>query len=160
MFEGWISFLVFLGACFAAASSGGIFGPDAWYERLDKPKWNPPNWLFPVAWTPLFLMIATSGWLVWRSGAPSEAVTFAIGLYGVHLVLNAGWSAIFFGLKRMDWALAELVLLWLSIAAMIVVFRPLSETAALLLLPYLAWVSFAGVLNFVLWRRNPAPQQA
>ncbi len=142
--------LGFFGACFVIASSGAIFKPGDWYENLAKPPWNPPNWLFPPAWAVFFTLIAIAGWLVWRQvgfGLP-------LAVYGVHLLLNAGWSAIFFGLKRPDLAFAELVVFWLSILATILVFAPISATAAWLLAPYLAWVTFAGVLNWSIWQRN------
>ena len=145
----------FLLACFAAASTGAFFQPGAWYAGLAKPAWVPPNWLFPVAWTALYLMIAVAGWLVWReagfAGAP-----LALGLWALQLVLNAAWSWIFFGLKRMDWALAELAALWAAILATVLAFAPVSAAAAWLMAPYLAWVSFAGVLNLAMLRLNRA----
>lgn len=144
----------FFAACFAAALSGAYFRPGEWYERLDKPAWRPPNWLFPPAWTLLYIMIAVSGWLVWlTAGFAGAAVPLAV--YGVQLVFNAGWSAVFFGARRPGWAMLEVVGLWTSIAATIAAFYPISTTAAWLLVPYLGWVSFAAVLNFAIWRRNP-----
>jgi tryptophan-rich sensory protein len=149
-----IALLLFLVAVMVVASTGIFFKPGEWYASLSKPRWCPPDWLFGPAWTVLYVTIAVSGWLVWRSvGFAAAAPAFAI--YAAQLVLNAAWSAIFFGARRMDLALAELVLLWLSIAATIFVFLPHHAIAGLLLLPYLAWVTFAGVLNFAMWRLNP-----
>ncbi len=145
--------LGFLLAVAAAGASGAIFRPGDWYESLDKPDWRPPNWLFGPVWLALYICIALSGWLAWRAvgfaGAPA-----AFALYGLQLVLNFLWSALFFGLRRMDLALAEMALLWLSIAGLIAAFAPISTLAALLLAPYLAWVSVAFALNLSILRRN------
>ena len=149
---GTLSLLPFVAVCFCAALSGAFFRPGDWYDGLAKPSWRPPNWLFPPAWSVLYVCIAVSGWLVWRTGSPG--VDFALGVYGAQLLLNAGWSAVFFGLRRPDWAFGELALLWLSIVATIAVFAPISTAAAALLAPYLAWVTFAGVLNLSMWRLN------
>ncbi|MFN3892390.1 MAG: TspO/MBR family protein [Beijerinckiaceae bacterium] len=147
------SLAVFVGLCFAAASSGAIFKPDAWYRALAKPPWQPPDWLFAPVWTVLYIMIAVAGWLVWRKAGWDAALPLAI--YGLNLVLNAAWSALFFGLRRPDLALVEVGALWLSTALLITLFGPISANAAWLLAPYLAWVSFASVLNYAIVRRNP-----
>ena len=141
----------FLLATFAAASTGALFRPGAWYRRLRKPWYNPPDWLFPIAWGVLYVMIAIAGWLVWlRTGFGPEAL-----LWWGSLLLNAALSWIFFGARRMDLALGELVVFWASVAGMILAFAPVSALAAWLLVPYLAWVTFAGLLNWSLWRINP-----
>jgi translocator protein len=145
---------VFILACVATASSGALFRPGAWYESLRKPWWRPPNWLFGPAWTVLYLMIAASGWLVWREAGLAGA-GLPLALYAVHLLINAAWSGFFFGMRRMDLALVDVALLWLSIAGMIRLFHPISTTAAWLLVPYLGWVSFAAYLNLTMLRLNP-----
>ncbi len=145
----------FLGLNVAAALSGAFFKPGQWYESLGKPWWRPPNWLFGPAWAVLYALNAAAGWLVWREAGLAGAGR-ELALYVVSLGLNAGWSAVFFGLRRPDLAFAELVLLWLSIAATIAAFAPLQPTAAWLLAPYLAWVTFAGALNLAIWRLNRA----
>ena len=148
-----LTLLPFIAACFVVALSGAVFRPGAWYEGLAKPRWRPPNWLFGPAWTVLYICIAVSGWLAWRKAGWGPAMA----VYGVQLLLNAGWSGVCFGLRRLDWAFGELVLLWLSIALTIAMFAPVSTAAALLLAPYLAWVTFAGLLNLTLWQMNRVP---
>lgn len=154
--------LAVLGLFFAvnvlAASSGAVFKPGDWYEGLRKPSWTPPDWAFPVVWSILFAMIAVAGWLVWE--AAGWGAGLALGVYGVSLVINAAWSGLFFGLKRMDWALVDVIALWLSIVAVMAVFWPISPLAALLHLPYLAWVTLAGVLNLAMLRLNPRAGRA
>ncbi len=148
--------LGFLGLNFLAALSGAWFRPGAWYQGLAKPWWRPPDWLFGPAWAVLYTLIAVAGWLVWQR----DGVGTPILVYLVSLGFNAGWSAIFFGLRRIDWALLWILGLWLSIVAVIATFAPVSTTAAVLLLPYLAWVAFAAALNGSIWRLNrgrPAP---
>lgn len=144
----------FLALVVAVASTGAAFRPGAWYETLTKPVWTPPNRVFPVAWAALYLMIAVAGWLVWRQSGIAGAGA-ALGLYLLQLVLNAAWSWLFFGLHRIDLALAEIVILWLSIAATLVAFHAVRPLAAVLLVPYLAWVTYATALNFAIWRLNP-----
>ncbi len=143
--------LVFFGLVFAAALSGAVFKPGPWYDGLAKPSWNPPDWAFPVVWSILYIMIAVAGVLVWRAEGWGTAMAF----WAAQLVLNALWSALFFGARRMDWAFYEVVLLWLSIIGFIVTAWPVSATAALLFVPYLAWVTTAAALNRTVWRMNP-----
>ena len=144
--------LVFFGLVFAAACSGAVFKPGDWYDDMRKPWWNPPNWAFPVVWSILYVMIAVAGVLVWRA----EGFGTAMAFWGAQLVLNALWSALFFGMKRMDLAFYEVVGLWLSITGFIVTAWPVSQVAALLFVPYLAWVTTAAALNLTVWRMNPA----
>jgi len=150
--DGWLSLLVFIVACVAVASTGAIFQPGSWYRNLEKPRWNPPDWLFGPVWTVLYAMIAVSGWLVWRTAGADAAGALAV--YAVQLLLNGAWSWLFFGRKRMDLAMGEVVLLWLSIAATIAVFAPIHAGAAWMLVPYLAWVTLAGTLNLRLLQLN------
>lgn len=157
-FDAAIALGVFVISAFAAASAGGIFTPGEWYERLNHPSWRPPNWIFPLVWTPLFGTIAWSGFMVWQaSGWSGAAGAFAV--YYIHLVINFAWSWVFFGLRRPDWALAEVGLLFASILATMAVFWEHSQTAALILIPYLTWVGFAGFLNWTIMRLNPNAHQ-
>ena len=148
-----IGLTCFIAACFLAALTGALFRPGAWYERLKKPSWRPPNWLFAPAWTVLYLMIAVAGWLVWRQAGLAGA-GLALAVYAVQLTLNAAWSPLFFGLHRPDLGFVDIILLWMSILTTIVLFGPIHSVAALLLVPYLAWVTFAGALNFAVWHLN------
>ena len=143
---------VFLLLNFAAASSGAFFRPDLWYANLRKPSWTPPNWAFPIVWSVLFCAIAVSGWLVWEAAGLSAWP--ALVLYALHLLVNAAWSFLFFGLKRLDWAMIEVICLWAMIVMVLVAFYPFSALAALLLVPYLAWVTIAALLNFRLLQLN------
>ncbi len=147
-----IALAAFFILSFATASTGAVFRPGAWYANLKKPRWTPPNWAFPVVWSVLFCAIAVSGWLVWE--AAGVTAWPALTLFAVHLLTNAAWSFLFFGKKRLDWAMAEVICLWFMIAAVIAAFAPFSRTAALLLTPYLAWVSVAAALNFRLLQLN------
>ena len=142
-----------------AASSGAAFKPDAWYREIRKPAWTPKDWVFPTVWTPLYVMIAASGWLVWReAGFAGAALPLLVWL--AQLALNAGWSALFFGLKKPGLAFAEVLTLWFAVALNILLFWPISTTAALLLVPYLVWVTIASALNFQVWRMNTPQAQA
>lgn len=144
------SLAVFALLTLASAASGSMFMPGPWYETLAKPSWTPPNWLFPVVWPVLYIMIAFAGWYAWRAG-----LWVALAIWGAQLVLNAAWSYLMFGQHRIGAALVDLVLLWLSIAAFVLLTWTPARTAALLFLPYWAWVSFAGALNWAVLRANP-----
>jgi len=148
-----VALLGFIAACILAATTGAVFRPGQWYEQLAKPFWRPPNWLFPPAWAVLYLTIAISGWLVWRVASLSGAV-LPLTIYFLQLGLNAAWSPIFFGMRRPDLAFLEILALWAAIVATVIAFYPIHAVAAWLLLPYLAWVTFAAALNFSVWRLN------
>ncbi len=139
--------------CFAAAASGALFMPGEWYASLKKPEWNPPGWVFAPVWSALYSMMSVAAWLVWRRGG-FAAQRRALVVFLVQLGLNAAWTPLFFGLHWPGVAFAEILLLWLAVSATLFVFAGASRTAAWLLAPYLAWVSFAAALNFKLWRLN------
>lgn len=149
-----LALFAWLLACFAAAASGAMFMPGEWYAALNKPAWNPPGWIFGPVWTALYVMMAVAAWLVWRRGG-FAAQRRPLGWFLAQLVLNALWTPLFFGLRQPGWAFAEILLLWLAILATLLAFRSVSRAAAWLLVPYLAWVSFAAVLNGTIWRLNP-----
>jgi benzodiazapine receptor len=140
---------------YATAGIGGALtelGP--WYYALRQPGWKPPDAAFGVIWTTIFTLCAISGWLAWRAAA-APALRRRVGLlFGANAGLNIVWSALYFKLQRPDWALIEVVFLWLSIAALIVGLWRLSRLASALLLPYLAWVTVAAFLNLATVQLN------
>lgn len=148
----------------ALGGAGGIVTTRAlptWYAELAKPAWNPPPWIFGPVWTVLYLSMGIAAWLVWRRGGETESpeqrrrVRLALAAYGLQLGLNAVWSPTFFGLKRIDLALAVIAALVVTLIETVRRFGQLQRPAALLLLPYLAWTMFATALNAELWRLNP-----
>lgn len=144
-------------ASFATGAVGGFASVNAagLYGQLIQPPWAPPAWLFGPVWSVLFVLMGIAAWLVWREHGFRNARS-ALTLYAMQLVANALWTWLFFAWRQGAVAFAEIILLWLLIAATIAMFGRLHRGAALLLVPYLAWVSFAAALNFTLWRLNPA----
>jgi len=152
----WIGLAVALALCFTAAGIGSLYTTPAipnWYAALEKPSWNPPNWVFGPVWTLLYLMMAIAVWLVWRERGFTGA-TLALTLFAVQLALNALWSIIFFGWKNPGLALFEIFFLWTAIFLTMLSFWHISHVAAWLIWPYLLWVTFAGFLNLSIWRLN------
>jgi tryptophan-rich sensory protein len=143
--------------CQAAGVIGSFITAPAiptWYAALIKPAFNPPSWLFAPVWITLYTLMGIALFLVWRRGWEEPAVRAALGVFALQLLLNALWTPLFFGFHWLLPALFEIVLLWILILLTILRFRRLSPAAGWLLLPYLAWVSFAVVLNFSLWWLN------
>lgn len=132
---------------------GSQFQPGEWYAGIEKSPLTPPGWVFPVVWTSLYAMIGIALY-VFLVHAPERARRPALVVFGIQLALNAAWSWLFFGLHTTGLALVEIVVLWLSIVATIVLFRRHSRGAALLLAPYAVWVGFASYLNFAIWYAN------
>ena len=140
--------------CFAAAAAGAVASADAgaFYAQLERPGWAPPAWLFAPVWTVLYFLQGVAAWLVWRGRGWSGALS----LFLAQLALNALWTWIFFAWKQGALAFAEILLLWALIAATLAAFWRVRSLAGLLMLPYLAWVSFAAALTYAVWRLNPA----
>jgi benzodiazapine receptor len=139
---------------FVAAAVGGYAArPGAWYASINKPSWNPPNWVFGPVWSILFILMGVSAWLVWsrRGQAP---VGTALTLFVLQLVLNSLWSWFFFGWHMPGAAFAEVLVFWVVILLTLLAFWQVRPLAGALLLPYLAWVGFASYLNFTIWRLN------
>ena len=152
-----IGLLLWLLVSFAAAAIGAVASAQAgaFYVQLARPGWAPPGWLFAPVWTVLYVLMGVAAWLVWRAHGFKEGRT-ALALFLVQLVANALWTWVFFVWRQGAIAFAEILLLWCLIVATAVSFRRLNALAAALLLPYLAWVTFACALTFSTWRLNPA----
>jgi tryptophan-rich sensory protein len=152
----WLVLLLFIAVTFAAAGIGGAAtasSVNTWYPTLVKPSWNPPSWIFGPVWSSLYLLMAVAAWRVWRhTEHPGRRA--ALAWYFGQLVLNALWSCLFFGLRNPGLAFAEVIVLWASLVVVLLKFARIDRPASLLWLPYLAWVSFATVLNGTVWWLN------
>jgi translocator protein len=148
----WVTLAGFLAATGGAAASGVLFRPGVWYRGLAKPAWTPPDWLFPIAWTPLYLAVAVAAW--WVSLSPSTLAGAGLALWAWQIVMNGLWSPVFFGLQRPGAGMAVILALWIAVALTTWFFWRIDLLAGLLMTPYLAWVSYAGALNFAIWRMN------
>ena len=152
----WLSLFVLICATFGISAFGILAASSSlahWYQALAKPAWNPPQEIFGPVWTALYLIMAISAWLVWRRGSEIEVIPAMTAYFG-QLVLNVLWPLIFFGLKAPGWAAFDILLLWGAIVVSMQQFGRVSRAAAWLLLPYLAWVTFASALNITIWRLN------
>jgi tryptophan-rich sensory protein len=147
----WLCFCIFLMACVGAGATGGLFPPGSWYEKLNKPSWTPPNWLFPVAWTTLYVLMAVAGARV----AVLSGNGVAMALWSLQIALNGLWTPVFFGLKKLKLGLCVLSGLWLAVAATTLALGQVDTIAGVLFLPYLLWVTIAGALNLSVLRLNP-----
>jgi translocator protein len=143
--------------CFLAGGIGTIFTSSAiptWYASLNKPPFSPPNWIFAPVWTTLYLLMGIALYLIWKKGLKTKKVRDAVYVFVIQLVLNAAWSPIFFGAHNILLALLIIVIVWIYILKTIRLFAKINSTASYLLYPYLAWVSFATILNFSVWFLN------
>lgn len=145
-------FPIFLLASVAAAATGMIFRPGAWYAGLRKPGFTPPNWAFPVAWTVIYLLSALAAARV----AVLPGAGMALALWSAQIALNTLWTPVFFGARRMGLAMVVMAALLVTVAAMAWAFASLDGWAGLMLLPYLAWLGVASALNWRIWRDNKA----
>jgi tryptophan-rich sensory protein len=147
---GWLLLSFIVSAIGAAASVQA----KSFYGQLAQPAWAPPGWVFGPVWTVLYVLMAVAAWLVWRSGGFRQN-RLALSFFLVQLVFNALWSWLFFGWRLGGWAFADILALLVSLAITLVLFWRVRRAAGVLLIPYLAWVTFAAVLNFVVWQMNP-----
>ena len=151
----WLPLLGFVGAAFLAGAIGSwatFENVRSWYPSLNKPAWNPPNWIFGPVWTTLYILMGVAIWRVWRMPVP--AARRLVRVYFVQLFFNALWSVLFFGLKQPAWALADIVMLWLMLVWLLLSVWRVERPAGWLWLPYVLWVSFATALNTAIVRLN------
>jgi tryptophan-rich sensory protein len=146
-FIGW-SFL-----CFGVAWAASLATPGEWYASLEKPPFNPPDWVFGLIWTILYALMAVAAWLVWKKKGFLRA-NIPMTLFFLQLGLNGVWPWLFFGFKLPGWAFLDIVVLWFALLLTLASFWIESPAAGALLVPYLAWISYAAVINYIIWRIN------
>ena len=155
-----INFLILIAAiavCLFAGMIGSFFtAPSitAWYAGINKPDFNPPNWIFGPVWTALYILMGISLYLVLEKGIKKKGVKLAVSVFGIQLALNSVWSILFFGLGSPFLAFIEILFLWGAISATMYLFYKINKNAAYLLIPYICWVSFAAFLNYSIWIIN------
>ncbi len=143
--------------CEAVGISSGLLsraGMNTWFDMLNKPGWNPPAYLFGPVWTTLYFLMGISLWLIWKSNAAAVKKRNAVALFAIQLFLNFWWSLLFFKFHSPELAFIDIMLLLITIFFTIYYFSGISKLAAWLLVPYIAWVSFATVLNYTIWKLN------
>ncbi len=152
-----IKLIIAISLPLAVGAVAGLFTSTAvggWYSTVVKPSFNPPNWIFGPVWTLLYILMGIAFYLVWIKAGDNDLKRNAMLFYFIQLALNFCWSFIFFYAEQPGWALADIILLWVFIAATIYWFSKISKTAAWLLVPYILWVTFATALNFAIWKLN------
>ena len=153
----YIPALVSIFIAHLAGIIGSIFTTssiDGWYATLTRPTWNPPNWVFGPVWLTLYTLMGIAAYLVWQKRKTHTLAKLALGVYGAHLVANALWSILFFGMQNPQIAFFEIIMLDILIALTMALFCRISKTAGLLLLPYMGWALFASYLNYTIWMLN------
>lgn len=151
-----MTYVIFIAICLLAGFIGSRFtfvSVKTWYRTINKPSWTPPDWLFAPVWTFLYVLMAIAAARVWEGGV-SKDVSVPILLFGGQLLLNVAWSAIFFGMRRINLAFKEILLLWIAVLATTAVFWSVDRIAGILFMPYALWVSFAAFLNYTIDRMN------
>lgn len=156
--KAWMKVFISIALPLGVGGLAGLFTAseiNGWFHTIKKPWWQPPNWVFGPVWTALYLLMGIAFYLVWKSHVPAKQKRMAIILWLVQLVFNFFWSFIFFKKHQIDWALGEIVLLWVFILLTILYFGRISKAAAWLMVPYICWVTFASVLTLTIYRLNP-----
>ncbi len=152
-----IKFIVAVAIPLIVGGASGFFtvtDVDSWYQTINKPVWNPPNWIFGPVWTTLYVLMGIALFIIWKSDTSTELKKIAFVLFAIQLVFNFFWSFIFFNQHLVGWALIEMTVLWVFILLTIFSFAQVDKIAAWLLVPYISWVSFALILNFAIWKLN------
>ncbi len=148
----YVYFAIFLATCGVPGWAGALFRPGEWYRGLDKPSWTPPNVAFPIVWSILYVLMAIAATRV----AVQDGSSLALALWGLQICINTLWSSVFFGLRKILMGAVIIGLLWVAVVATTIAFAQLDLIAAALMLPYLAWGTYAFALNVSVWRRNGA----
>lgn len=154
--KGW-KLVVAIIICEANGIISGLLsnsGKSPWFDSLAKPQWNPPGFVFAPVWTTLYLLMAISLWIIWKSKLAENVKMQVLKLFAAQLFLNFWWSIIFFRFHLLGFAFMEILMLWITIFATIIRFSKISRTAAWLLVPYISWVSFASILSYTIWVMN------
>ena len=131
-----------------------ITGVGSWYQTIQLPSWNPPDWIFGPVWTTLYMMMGIAFYLIWKANTTRNQKNYAILMFVLQLIFNFFWSFIFFNQHEPGWAFTEIVALWILILVTIFTFAKINNIAAWLLVPYISWVSFAAILNYTIWKLN------
>lgn len=151
-----LAFVLLVGLCLGVGGLGGAVTTESvttWYTTLNKPTFNPPNWIFGPVWTALYILMGIAAWRVWRA-ADRDTARGPLAVFALQLAVNLGWSVAFFGLRNPGLAVIVILALDLLVLATALMFRRIDRLAAWLLVPYLAWISFATVLSITIWRIN------
>lgn len=155
-----VTFAIFILGSLAAGFIGSSVTTPAipnWYAQIEKPFFNPPNWVFAPVWTLLYILMGTAASFVWlerKKKGEGKKVKVAMVVFAAQLILNTLWSSLFFYFQNPALAFFEIIFLWVSIALMIKLFYRINKAAGLMIFPYIAWVSFASILNFAVWQLN------
>lgn len=155
--KNWIKLAISILVPLAVGAVAGLFTTteiNGWFQTINKPAWQPPNWVFGPVWTLLYLLMGVSFYLVWQSTAPKTTKRIAITLWIIQLVFNFFWSFIFFKKHQIDWALGEILVLWFFILLTILFFGRVRSLAAWLMVPYISWVTFASLLTYSIYQLN------
>lgn len=153
----WLKFIIAIAIPLAVGFISSLFtmeGVNGWYRTINRPSWNPPDYVFAPVWTTLYILMGIALYLIWVSPAPKAKKNKAITLFAIQLTLNFFWSYIFFSAHKIGWAFVEIVVLWLFILFTIFSFASINKKAAWLLVPYISWVSFAAILTYTVWTLN------